>query len=47
MVNNNEIKCSLPGPSRETNTNNDGNSNLNNIWIMSPYQKLMNSNTFF
>ena len=30
MVNNNEMKCSLPGPSRVTNTNNDGNSNLNN-----------------
>ena len=30
MVNYNEIECSLPGPSRKTNTNNDGNSNLNN-----------------
>ena len=30
VVNNNEIKCSIPGPNMETNTNNYGNSNFNN-----------------
>ena len=41
MVNNNEIKCSLPGLSREVNTNNDGYSNLNNRLYHAP---LPNSN---
>ena len=30
MVNNNEIECSIPGPSTETNAKNHGNSNFNN-----------------
>ena len=30
MVNSNEIKCFIPGPSTVTNTNNHGNSDFNN-----------------
>ena len=30
MINNNEIKCSIPGPSTVTNANNQCNSNFNN-----------------
>ena len=47
MVNNNEIECSIPGPSTETNVNNHGHSNFNNRPDNTPSQTIMKSNISF